>query len=86
MDRMTQCLDFVAPDPNLELHTLGGGGGYITQECGTPAISPCANFPPRGTQGLILFATAGNEVTKTPSFEAFGIGEFIEFRYGSRPF
>ena len=41
---------------------------------------------PRGTQGLILFATAGNEVTKTPSFEAFGIGEFIEFRYGSRPF
>ena len=26
MDRMTQCLDFVAPDPNLELHTLGGYG------------------------------------------------------------
>ena len=25
-DRMTQCLDFVAPDPNLELHTLGGYG------------------------------------------------------------
>ena len=22
-DRMTQCLDFVAPDPNLELHTRG---------------------------------------------------------------
>ena len=28
-ERMTQCLDFVAPDPNLELHTLGGYGLLI---------------------------------------------------------